>query len=69
MSAVFSIHSAFHELTHEFTSSMKFFAHPLLEEFRVEKLEPHFYNVHYVKPDSSRAASREGYFLCQGWNP
>ncbi|KAF8193733.1 ribosomal RNA large subunit methyltransferase J [Pholiota molesta] len=48
---------------------IKFFTHPLLEEFRDKHLKPNFNYVHYIKPDSSRAASREGYFLCQGWNP
>ncbi|KAF9458089.1 ribosomal RNA methyltransferase FtsJ domain-containing protein [Collybia nuda] len=46
---------------------MKHFTHPLLHEFRVNKLEPNFYHVTYVKPYSSRSESREGYFLCQGW--
>lgn len=49
--------------------SVKFFDHPLLDRFRKEKLESHFHSVNYIKPESSRAASREGYFLCQGWNP
>ncbi|KAF4622063.1 hypothetical protein D9613_009105 [Agrocybe pediades] len=48
---------------------MKFFAHPLLERFRDERLKPNFNFVTYIKPDSSRATSREGYFLCQGWRP
>jgi len=48
---------------------MKFFAHPLLDKFRGEKLQPNFYKVFCVKPPSSRAASSEAYFLCQGWNP
>lgn len=48
---------------------MKFFAHPLLDKFREEKLQPKFYKVFCVKPPSSRAASSEAYFLCQGWNP
>ncbi|EDR09996.1 RNA methyltransferase [Laccaria bicolor S238N-H82] len=46
---------------------MKHFEHPLLQKFRVEKLLPNFHDVRYIKPDSSRSASREGYFLCQGW--
>ncbi|KAF8152361.1 ribosomal RNA large subunit methyltransferase J [Crassisporium funariophilum] len=49
--------------------SLKFFAHPLLDKFREEKLKPNFNYVSYIKPDSSRSASKEGYFLCQGWNP
>jgi 23S rRNA (uridine2552-2'-O)-methyltransferase len=48
---------------------VKFFAHPLLDQFRDEKLKPNFNYVQYIKPESSRATSREGYFLCQGWNP
>ncbi|KAF9522866.1 FtsJ-like methyltransferase-domain-containing protein [Crepidotus variabilis] len=48
---------------------MKFFSHPLLDAFRRESLEPNFNYVHYVKPDSSRSGSKEGYFLCQGWIP
>jgi 23S rRNA (uridine2552-2'-O)-methyltransferase len=48
---------------------VKFFAHPLLDQFRDRMLKPNFNHVHYIKPDSSRAASREGYFLCQGWDP
>ncbi|KAF8888988.1 ribosomal RNA methyltransferase FtsJ domain-containing protein [Infundibulicybe gibba] len=46
---------------------LKHFTHPLLQKFREERLVPNFYNVKYIKPDSSRAASREAYFLCQGW--
>lgn len=48
---------------------VKFFAHPLLDQFRKEKLEPNFHYVRYIKPDSSRKASREGYFFCEGWVP
>ncbi|KAF9035265.1 FtsJ-like methyltransferase-domain-containing protein [Panaeolus papilionaceus] len=48
---------------------MKFFAHPDLQLFREEVLEPSFNHVYYIKPDASRSMSREGYFLCQGWNP
>lgn len=46
---------------------MKHFMHPLLQKFRLDKLQPNFYDVTYIKPDSSRSESREGYFLCQGW--
>ncbi|KAF8063585.1 ribosomal RNA large subunit methyltransferase J [Lyophyllum atratum] len=46
---------------------MKHFQHPLLQKFRNETLESHFNDVKFVKPGSSRAESREGYFLCQGW--
>jgi len=48
---------------------MKFFTHPLLESFKRTTLKPNFNHVMYVKPDASRASSREGYFLCMGWNP
>ncbi|KAF8888409.1 ribosomal RNA methyltransferase FtsJ domain-containing protein [Gymnopilus junonius] len=48
---------------------MKFFTHPLLEQFRDEVLNPNFHHVYYIKPDSSRPASKEGYYLCQGWKP
>jgi len=48
---------------------MKFFANPLLDKFREEKLQPNFLKTFCVKPPSSRAASSEVYFLCQGWNP
>ncbi|KAG2148812.1 ribosomal RNA methyltransferase FtsJ domain-containing protein [Suillus clintonianus] len=46
---------------------LKHFAHPLLQEFRKECLEPNFHLVHYIKPESSRADSAEGYWLCRGW--
>ncbi|TFK35893.1 ribosomal RNA methyltransferase FtsJ domain-containing protein [Crucibulum laeve] len=46
---------------------MKHFEHPLLQKFRMEKLQPNFNDVKYIKPEASRSASREGYFLCQGW--
>ncbi|KAF8970964.1 ribosomal RNA methyltransferase FtsJ domain-containing protein [Flammula alnicola] len=48
---------------------IKFFAHPSLQRFRAEKLKPNFNNVHFIKPDASRSASREGYFVCLGFNP
>jgi 23S rRNA (uridine2552-2'-O)-methyltransferase len=48
---------------------MKFFNHPLLDKFRMEKLQPNFEKTFCIKPPSSRAASSEVYFLCQGWNP
>ncbi|GLB42997.1 putative ftsJ-like methyltransferase [Lyophyllum shimeji] len=47
---------------------MKHFMHPLLQQFRKETLESHFNDVKFIKPRSSRTESREGYFLCQGWN-
>ncbi|KZT20708.1 23S ribosomal RNA methyltransferase [Neolentinus lepideus HHB14362 ss-1] len=46
---------------------LKHFAHPLMTGFRKEYLDPHFTNVAYVKPDSSRAQSSEGYWVCMGW--
>jgi len=46
---------------------MKHFVHPLLQQFREDILHPHFNDVKYIKPVSSRSESREGYFLCQGW--
>ncbi|KAJ8592759.1 23S ribosomal RNA methyltransferase [Rhizopogon salebrosus TDB-379] len=46
---------------------LKHFAHPLLQEFRKEYLEPNFHLVHYIKPESSRSDSAEGYWLCRGW--
>ncbi|KAF9003102.1 FtsJ-like methyltransferase-domain-containing protein [Cyathus striatus] len=47
---------------------VKHFAHPSVQEFRNEILKPHFNKVNYYKPPSSRAASSEGYFLCQGFH-
>ncbi|KAH7922303.1 23S ribosomal RNA methyltransferase [Leucogyrophana mollusca] len=49
------------------TLLLKHFAHPLLQEFRKKVLEPNFNVVYYIKPESSRAASAEGYWLCRGW--
>ncbi|OAX36166.1 23S ribosomal RNA methyltransferase [Rhizopogon vinicolor AM-OR11-026] len=46
---------------------LKHFSHPLLQEFRKEYLEPNFHLVHYIKPESSRSDSAEGYWLCRGW--
>jgi len=46
---------------------LKHFDHPELHEFRKFHLNPNFHNVLYMKPDSSRAASREGYWLCFGF--
>lgn len=46
---------------------MKYFAHPTLEKFREDELEPRFDDVRYFKPGSSRADSAEGYWLCRGW--
>ncbi|KAG6843835.1 hypothetical protein H0H87_012717 [Tephrocybe sp. NHM501043] len=46
---------------------MKHFQDPLLHNFRMRHLTPMFNDVRFVKPDSSRSDSREGYFLCQGW--
>ncbi|EPQ53217.1 23S ribosomal RNA methyltransferase [Gloeophyllum trabeum ATCC 11539] len=46
---------------------LKHFAHPLMTEFRKEYLDPSFADVAYVKPDSSRSESNEGYWVCMGW--
>ncbi|TFK51502.1 23S ribosomal RNA methyltransferase [Heliocybe sulcata] len=46
---------------------LKHFAHPLMNEFRKEHLDSTFTDVMYVKPDSSRASSSEGYWVCMGW--
>ncbi|KAH6912877.1 ribosomal RNA large subunit methyltransferase J [Coprinopsis sp. MPI-PUGE-AT-0042] len=46
---------------------VKHFSHPELDRFREQELTPRFGMVKYLKPDSSRAESREGYFLCMGW--
>lgn len=46
---------------------LKHFQHPLLQQFRVEELEPRFYSVMYHKPLSSRDESSEGYWVCLGW--
>jgi len=48
---------------------LKHFAHPLTQEFRKKMLQPNFHTVLYSKPDSSRAESSEGYWICMGWNP
>jgi len=50
------------------TLLLKHFAHPLLQDFRKQCLEPNFHAVQYIKPASSRAESAEGYWLCRGWN-
>ncbi|KAH9059624.1 23S ribosomal RNA methyltransferase [Lactarius vividus] len=46
---------------------LKHFEHPELQQFRKLHLNPNFHNVLYIKPDSSRSASREGYWLCFGF--
>ncbi|KAF8344447.1 ribosomal RNA large subunit methyltransferase J [Amanita rubescens] len=46
---------------------MKYFMDPSLQQFSKAQLEPGFHDVKYVKPPSSRASSREGFFLCRGW--
>ncbi|KAH9986868.1 23S ribosomal RNA methyltransferase [Russula vinacea] len=46
---------------------LKHFEHPELQQFRGTYLNPNFHHVLYIKPDSSRAASREGYWLCLGF--
>lgn len=47
---------------------LKHFGHPELHKFRKTYLDPNFHIVFYIKPDSSRAASNEGYWLCFGFN-
>ncbi|KAI0245934.1 23S ribosomal RNA methyltransferase [Lactifluus subvellereus] len=46
---------------------LKHFEHPELQQFRKFYLNPNFHHVLYIKPDSSRSASREGYWLCFGF--
>ena len=46
---------------------LKHFEHPELLQFRKLYLDTNFHNVFYIKPGSSRAASREGYWLCFGF--
>jgi len=46
---------------------LKHFEHPELQQFRKLHLNPNFHNVLYIKPESSRSASREGYWLCFGF--
>lgn len=46
---------------------LKHFEHPELQQFRKFHLNPNFHNVVYIKPNSSRAASSEGYWLCFGF--
>ena len=46
---------------------LKHFEHPELQQFRKIHLDPNFHIVFYIKPGSSRAASREGYWLCFGF--
>ena len=49
--------------------SLKHFAHPLTQEFRNKYLHRNFHTVQYLKPESSRSESSEGYWLCMGWDP
>ncbi|KAH7886669.1 ribosomal RNA methyltransferase FtsJ domain-containing protein [Phlebopus sp. FC_14] len=49
------------------TLLLKHFAHPLLQGFCKEFLQPNFKYVQYIKPSASRAESAEGYWLCRGW--
>ncbi|KAH6903838.1 ribosomal RNA large subunit methyltransferase J [Coprinopsis sp. MPI-PUGE-AT-0042] len=46
---------------------VKHFSHLELDRFRDQELTPRFGMLKYSKPSSSRAESREGYFLCMGW--
>jgi len=47
---------------------LKHFAHPDTQLFRQKYLHHKFRDVYYIKPDSSRAESSEGYWLCRGWH-
>ncbi|KAG7442106.1 23S ribosomal RNA methyltransferase, partial [Guyanagaster necrorhizus] len=46
---------------------LKHFSFEAMNEFRKEELEPHFSDVQYIKPPSSRSESPESYFVCRGW--
>ena len=46
---------------------MKYFEHPLLQEFRKKELVPRFNGVYYYKPEASRDESAEGYWICTGY--
>ena len=48
---------------------LKHFAHPDFNLFKKIELEPIFDRVHYVKPESSRSESSEGFFVCLGYRP
>ncbi|EIM80644.1 23S ribosomal RNA methyltransferase [Stereum hirsutum FP-91666 SS1] len=48
---------------------LKHFAHPRVVVFRRKYLDPNFHTVLYIKPDASRSASSEGYWLCMGYRP
>ncbi|KAG1748167.1 ribosomal RNA methyltransferase FtsJ domain-containing protein, partial [Suillus lakei] len=52
---LYVLHCPEDELLIYIYSRLKHFAHPLLQEFRKEYLEPNFHLVHYIKPESSRA--------------
>lgn len=47
---------------------LKHFAHPDFLKFKKTELEPSFRHVKYVKPESSRSESSEGYFVCLGFH-
>lgn len=46
---------------------MKYFAHPDLDVFRREELEPYFRKVIIDKPKESRPESSEAYWVCLGF--
>ncbi|KAF5386396.1 hypothetical protein D9757_006697 [Collybiopsis confluens] len=48
---------------------LKHFAHPMMDAFRRNVLEPCFQEVMFIKPKASRQESSEGYFLCRGYRP
>ena len=47
--------------------SIKYFQHPLTNQFRLEKLKPYFQDVYNSKPKASRGDSSEGYWVCMGF--
>jgi hypothetical protein len=49
--------------------SLKHFAHPDFSSFKKTELDPIFDRVHYVKPESSRSESSEGFYVCLGFRP
>ncbi|THU98337.1 S-adenosyl-L-methionine-dependent methyltransferase [Dendrothele bispora CBS 962.96] len=48
---------------------LKHFTHPSIDTFRNDILRKNFAEVTYVKPKASRDESREGYFVCRGFEP
>ena len=46
---------------------MKYFQHPLTNQFRLEELKPYFHDVYNSKPKASRGGSSETYWVCMGF--